>query len=103
MPTSHHESCIDEKCPSGVVCRVLPSWTDHSKSAPEEDAQKRKRIEYERDMRKKKREADAEATELNTKRDAGAENMQASDAMLKRLCRRAQRDIPGRSVAQAPS
>ena len=44
--------------------------------AHQEDAQKRKRIEDERDMRKKKREADAEATLLNTKRDAGAENIQ---------------------------
>ena len=35
---------------------------------------RRKVLVEKRDMRKKKREADAEATELNTKRDAGAEN-----------------------------
>ena len=46
------------------------------KAHQEDDARKRKRIEDERDMRKKNRQADADATLLNTKRDAGAEKIQ---------------------------
>ena len=76
---------------------MLPSWTDHSKSAPEDDARKRKRNEDARDMRKKKREADAEATLLNTKRDAGAENIQR-----RTQCSRGCAGVPKETFQDAP-
>ena len=67
------------------------------KAHQEDDARKRKRIEDERDMRKKNRQADADATLLNTKRDAGAEKIQR-----RTQCSRGCAGVPKETFQSAP-